>query len=158
MTTDTAEARSRMLPRSGVEDVVREVMASRQYLGKEPYMVRVDGRWVHRDLPPDQGLRLEHFLAEIQALPDPVRAWDAAKAVTKVLHERGHHWLLGELEQAWDKRWPDPEQDAPEPDAGQQWMPLCGYCGQPCSDPRARYCSRSHRQQAYKRRKRQQQG
>jgi hypothetical protein len=40
-------------------------------------------------------------------------------------------------------------------DAGQQsWMPKCQYCGEPCKDKRARYCRPSHRQQAYKRRKR----
>jgi len=45
--------------------------------------------------------------------------------------------------------------EAGEPDSGAPaWMPKCGYCGQPCKHKTARYCTPSHRQQAYKKRKR----
>jgi hypothetical protein len=147
----------RLIPLGELREVLADLMRGRAYMAEEPYITREGDSWVHpRPLPPDKGLRLSNFLDAISPLPDPARESEIAAALIPVFQQRGFDFLAAEFAALCDQKWPDP--DKAEPDSGKQdtdgWMPRCAWCGERCNDQRARYCRPSHRQQAYKKRKR----
>jgi hypothetical protein len=154
MTTVTAP--HRLISLAELRDMLAEVMKSRGYLAAEPHISYGEDGWQPpRPLPPGQGLRLSDFTAAISGLPDPCPDTQAAQAIVAVFAERGNHWLVDIMDAEWEKRWPS-GQDAPaKAEPGAPWLPMCAYCGEkPVTDKRAKFCSRAHRQAAYKRRKR----
>ncbi len=115
-------------------------------------------------LPPGKALTADELIAE---LPEPdsrgmVSATDAGNALGRLVSTR-LSWspyrkatmfaALGEAMDAYEASL-SPGKGTGQQDAGER-MPRCGYCGQPVKHKSARYCTPSHRQQAYKRRRRQ---
>jgi hypothetical protein len=101
---------------------------------------------------------VDDFLRAIEPLPDPCPEVDAAEAIAAVFKQRGHLFVMQEMEAIWESRWPEPEQET-VPAAIPDFALHCQWCSGPIPVARgkkARYCSNSHRVTAHKARKRQQ--
>lgn len=150
---------TRLIPKSGLTELITSVMKGRSHLAEEPYVTRGEHGWISpRELPPDRGIRLDDFERVITGLPDPCPEPQAAEAVCQVIRDRGHRHLLGELDDQWESRWPAPEETVPEavPDSA-SFVLKCGWCGNPIPLARgkmARWCSNSHRVMASRAKKR----
>jgi hypothetical protein len=166
----------RLVPLAGVREVLAQLMDRRDYMGREP-CIRL-GETETRPLPPDQGLRLADFLADLDGLPDPCPEPRAIGAIMDVFAVRGHHFLISEAAALWGTRWapPQPAGDGSGPPARTRPRPaqrpaaamsagpaapvtgaVCVYCGAVIRGKRAgaKYCGDSHRKADAKRRKRQ---
>lgn len=121
-----------LIPLQDLREIVTTVMAGRDYLSAGPYRCRDETGWLPlAPLPEDQGLRLSDFLTAIAPLPDPCPAPDAAIAICKVIRDRGHRFLLSELDAQWAARWPEPEQDAPDASPSPGSASRCQVCSKP---------------------------
>jgi hypothetical protein len=147
-----------MVMRADVEAMLAKVMHRREYLAEEPCLVRTEGSgWHSVPLPPDKGLRLSDFLAELQQLPELCDEQDAAAAIIRVIRARGGSHLAREMDQLWPGGpLPHPEPDTAEDDLsqtgpGQLPAKHCAHCGTAFRPlhPTAVYDTQACRQKAY---------
>lgn len=146
------------IPLADLEQIVSKALAQGDYEHSTDW---IDGHPVEVPTPSAYVVTLDIL---VSALPEPdtdltLDKQQAATSILSVIKQR----LSGEYilrASSLVKRLKEQAEiyelahAVPVADESPSWLPRCAYCGQPCKDKRARYCSGSHRQQAYKKRKR----
>ena len=144
----TAAEPVRLIPLAGIRDLLAGLMKGREHLSQEPYVTRDATGWrPAAPLAPDKGLRLPDFLAALTGLPDPAPEDQAITALGQVFRQRGSWYLIREIDDGWQQRWPDTADAVPAVAASRYGL-KCQRCGGPIPEargPKARYCSASHR-------------
>ncbi len=155
-----------LIPLHELTEVLTDLMRGREYLAREPFLRRRGDEtgWepAPLPLPPDQGLRLSDFEDAITHLPDPCPEQQAAEAILAVFRQRGPGSFLGkELTDLCEQKWPGPEAvpASDESPAAAVSVLKCAWCSAPiplARGPQARFCKNSHRINAHRAKKREQ--
>lgn len=158
MTTVSADR----IPLTALKDIITRAMQPGDYAHDTAW---INGGPVEVDTP-EQHIMTAGILFAALPEPGPGGTVDQQEAATSILRVisgrltgayiiRAHSLVsrLTEISEEYEQAHGVPVHAEPAPGI-LSGMPRCGYCGQPCKHKLARYCTPSHRQQAYKKRKR----
>jgi hypothetical protein len=154
------------IPLADLKGIVARALAPGDYAHATGW---IDGHPAEVDTPAAHMVNLDILTADLT--PDDsgtVDKAEAASAILRVIEERllphpytlRAHSLVKRLTEEAERY--EGLAGTPSPDDRQQdtaeWMPVCQWrgCGQRCKSRQARYCKPSHRNAAYKARKREQ--